>query len=38
MCAPAFGMVVLTVGAAQLHLECGVDHTMLAQVLARLRP
>ena len=36
--APTPGVIVLTVGAAQLRLEGSVDAAMLAQVLARLLP
>ena len=36
--APASGVILLTVGRAQLRLEGGVDPATLAQVLARLLP
>lgn len=36
--APASGVILLTVGRAQLRLEGGVDPAALAQVLARLLP
>lgn len=35
---PASGVMLLTVGRAQLRLEGGVDAAALAQVLARLLP
>lgn len=36
--APVSGVIVLTVGTAQLRVEGSVDPAMLTQVLARLLP